>query len=642
MEEEKKNPFSASGSGGGENDLMKKLMAQIYFDVPALLRLLKRNLLVFLGVFLMVFVASHLAISTLARRSMKSWSGTAKLFHQSRSDRVPSFYKQLDSKSIAELVGTNAVLSRAAEKLNMPPYMASRLGPQVKIENAKNKNNIILITASYSNPKTAAELANAIAENGVSEYVELQNGTIKSILQERRRRKAQLSSELTTLENSRNRYLSRTSGFPPDEELRRLRMQISEKMTQIDSDRTLLNAYNIKIAQAKEALGKVDREILFMRKSFRGDLSELETMRRTLSHLKQLYTPENPRVKTLTDEIDAKAAAIRLAESEKKEGSAADEIVYSVNKVFTTLEETIATNAVEAAALQKNLELNQREVDRLRTVVVKLAEDMAVYRELDREISSASEAITQLDKSINDMDFLLNSAVPDLSIMERAVPPKSPNLRGVKIFAFAIALFVTGLLVFLLLLYEILFGKLRRSKEMAYVGKLDDIGEVVLPELEDEGAGRGELAVLNTFHALRPRVGDAYTILLTGSFEIGEMDSLLGGWMTQFGMNGQRVFRLRCLPLSLRDKSPADHAVGPQNEADDMLISVEKNGNRGYFYYGDPQMLAPAECDLLKADLAVLRKFYDVVLVVHSVRTWNVAIQFASIMDYFILALEEG
>ena len=125
------------------------------YDWRVFLMRLKRRLWFFLLVIVAVAIALFFVLRTVQRKSMRCWESQARLFHQIRSDRVPSFYKQMDTRVIAEFASSAIHFQEVAKRLNLAPPEAAKLTSLVTVEVNRNKPNVIAIRANYNNPHLA-------------------------------------------------------------------------------------------------------------------------------------------------------------------------------------------------------------------------------------------------------------------------------------------------------------------------------------------------------------------------------------------------------------------------------------------------------------------------------------------------------
>ncbi len=642
-----------------ETDLLKKI------DFRTLLLELRYRIPVLLLIFIVVLTAAGITSRFLRRNSMKNWTAMSKVFHQTRSDRVPTFYKQLDTKSVMELLSTSGTMQRAAQKLNMGNRTIPMIRRQVKISIDKNKPDIITLTADYKTPKMAADLANAVAEAGVEEYIELQNGTLKGMLTERKRRKTQLLNEVESLEAELSKYISSSSAFAPDEELNRVRTIIADRLLKLEDARAKEAELNVKVEELDKNLKTIDKEIRYMHKIHGGDDSELDRMRKDLAKMEQNYTEKNPRIIRMRSELAQREHLVRNKEQSP------DEIIYSANQVYLSLQELLMKTKLEQKVVRQNRMDYQKQLDENRKYAATIVERMGSYKELTRRLESAKNSLKQLEVSINDLDFLLNSTIPDLSVLELAVPPMSANRSNLSLVSLFLAILATAGTAILFLLYAYAAGPVKSGKELQILLDRNTIGEIPSTEADEKKSGRikrllpgfirqffnmnmlfpvqkvsvqeEQAAILDSFNRLRGALGEnGRKIFLYRFSDQDSCEAILTCWLEHFGVQGLKVFRLKCAPLAQKEEQTTLRR-NRHSELDDQLICVEKYANRGFFYYHDDLFLAPAECDLLKEDLTLLEKHYDLVFI-ERIEPGNdpgqTFLQIATLSDYTVVLAE--
>lgn len=605
-------------------------------DFRVLLFLFRARLLWFLLAFVIITLLSWGTVKLITRNSMNNWSGISKLFHQTRSDKVPSFYKQLDTKSIAELVGTQSTMRRAVTKFSGTDKASGDVLGPVTVEVMKDKNNIIQITANYNSPKKAAAIANAIAEAGVEEYVEFQNATLKTMLTERRRRRSQLLNELESMEQEISKYVSRKTSMTPDEELNHARKQLADELLILDNMKMKCSELTIKRDELKKNLGVVDREIRYMHKIHGGNTAELERMKKDLVRLEEKYTDKNPRVKFAREEL-----AQRESMMKDKEQSP-DEIIYSANQVYLSLQETLLRTEIDLKATTKNLQDYESKIAERQKTTMNLVESLSAYNALSRKIASTKITIQQLEVSINDLDFLLNSSVPDLAVLELASPPKKPNMSKVLILAFFLAFLLSGGIVAVYLGYDIFFGRIKSEKDFAFVTGWENLGEIPLScaKVKPEEV---QAEIMSSFNKLRTILNGKKKIFICELENAGSSNNTLAEWIEYFGVNGYRVFRLKVLPQAMKEEFHVpNEKKTAEGSIDNDLICIEKFANKGFFYHTDRLFLAPAECDLLNVDLELLGSHYDLILLEFPPlqSPQQIFVQLLDLSDYSIVFAE--
>ncbi|HQL08336.1 MAG TPA: hypothetical protein PLE35_01965, partial [Lentisphaeria bacterium] len=284
-------------------------------------------------------------------------------------------------------------------------------------------------------------------------------------------------------------------------------------------------------------------------------------------------------------------------------------------------------------------------LDELRKVV-KLQQDMSAgYQEVQRKMMSITQSITQLDGTINDMELLLNSAVPDLSILDTASVPRAPSINTKKtmVLSLAGASFMLFFLMAMLIAHEVILGTIKSPRDFHYVSDMDELG--MLPVDSEVGAYVLDAALHNVFIQMRQRFGEGRRIFLCQMSPNPMINQLRASWNMNFGTNGLQVFWLKCLSMSAREEQKERTGQGKERIPDEGMVAIEKFGNHGYFYCENPLVLTPAEWELLNADLTELEKQYGVVVIEREMPKMSAGVlseQFCRMVDYTVVLATFG
>lgn len=611
-------------------------------DWRVIFLLLKRWSLVLLAVLVVITAGTLTFLKRKSLHSMRRWQAEVKLFHQIRSERVPSFYKQIDTKVIAEIIGNGTQLRKVAERLQLPASEVAALGGLIEVELVKNRPSVITVRASYSDAKMSAALANAVADEGLNAYIELQNGTLQGMLMERRQRRIRLQDSLYELEKTLANFSVPGSLLRPDKEMDRLSTEITALMMQLAVDETEVVRLGVVIEETKTAMAGVDKEVKMLSRIYGNDDTEIARLQGRLVSMMQQYTENNPQVRVLRDEIEGKR---KLFEESANKEKASDEIVYTINSVYTTLEQRLLQAQIDRIALTKRVEVQTSRLDGLRKVMT-LQQDMAAgFQEVQRKMNSITTGITQLDGTINDMELLLNSAVPDLSILDTASAPRAPSVQTKKIVALAggAGFFTVILLMVMLIGHEVIFGTVKSSRDFHYVCDMDELG--MLPEGSEVGPYVLDAALHNVFIQMRMRFGEGRRIFLCQMSPNPMINQLRASWNVNFGTNGLQVFWLKCLSITAREELHEKTGAGKDRAPDEGMVAIDKYGNHGYFYCENPLVLTPAEWELLNADLVELEKNFGVVVIERDMPKMAAGVlseQFCRMVDYTVVLATFG
>jgi len=578
------------------------------YDWRVFLLRVKRRLWFFLLVAVVISAALFVALRTIQRKAMRCWQSQARLFHQIRSDRVPSFYKQMDTKVIAEFASSAMHLQEVAKRLNLAPAQAVELASLVTVEMHKNKSNIIVIRANYNNPHLAAEVANLRVDVVLAAYIEMQNSTLRGMLDQRQQRRLRLEARLTELEASKILLTSSDTFFNPEQELNRLSSEIVQVMGEIEAGRTEIVQLQAVIAEAERLMSTVPAEVPYLRRIRTTDTSALDSMQSTLDAMRLKFTDSNPRVIALASELAS--ARQKMAETVSDEIKP-DEVVYTLNHVRTVLEENKNKAEVQLAGLLKVNEFKAKRVGDLQKLVPEHLKTLGSYLENQRNIETLRTTLNQLDLTINDMEMLLNSAVPDLSVLEYAAPSTCPtgNLSGLATASVGTGCLAAGLLLALFFGWDFAFGRLRSPKNFNLGGNVNFLG--MFPARGVVDAKETEASLQRVFMNMRSYLGQGRVIFLAELSPNAMKQEVRVNWNQNFGINGIQAF---WLSFSASTKSTKEYLKSPTpqpSELDDALIAIEKRGNHGVFHCSNSLVLSQAELDLLSADLKTLEPHFS-------------------------------
>ena len=149
-------------------------------------------------------------------------------------------------------------------------------------------------------------------------------------------------------------------------------------------------------------------------------------------------------------------------------------------------------------------------------------------------------------------------------------------------------------------------------------------------------------AMLASFNSMTAALGEKKKLFACELDETDCAGKTLGYWLEHFGVNGIKTFRLKIVPAKLRENFQFPIAKGTQQRApyEDELICIEKFANRGMFLHSDDLFLAPAECNLLQADLSLLENHYDLIILELAepcLNSGQLFAQVSGIADYTVL-----
>lgn len=560
--------------------------------------------------------------------SETAWSANAKIFHQTRSDKIPTFYKPMETSSIMQFITSQNVFGRVAEMMKNSNYVFARsMLNNCEVTVGKGRQNIITVSASASTPEAAAAIANAVAEEGVSEYIRRQNNSIRVMIDEREKQKADISRELVVITERKKQYHSPETGFSPAVELEKLYQEITVLTTKAGEVRMKLSEIEIRFKEVEVLLSVTDKDIPFETTQDNTKGVTLDGKKAELSSLQRRYTDENPKVKILKEEI----AEIEEKLSRGEMKSTDSKVVYRKNVLYSELETQKMHLGIDRIAVTAALESYDSEVAKKRAQITNLLEINEKYSDLVRRENMLLEKAAKLDDGISDLEFLISSAVPDIYVFEHAMVPRSPNLRKMQAKVAIFSLLSTLLVAVGFAAVRI--GKMRMldSSEFASVLGVRDLGEIPssaeVPETMYSSA-------ISAFQQLTSEDFLEHKNLVSINFGSVDYEKNMTEIIGVCAVRGLNIFRLKCVPATSQDSN--DTLIPEEDdEIAQGLISVSKHLNNGMFVYRNEYSLDTAETDLLKFDLSVLNRNYDIVIIesVGKSENYRALVQLSAVVD---------
>jgi len=603
MEEYKKNQMAAQWADDDDNPLAKLDLRVIYLDMTKRLWYIA---IIFVCVAVVAFVVSKHMFS----KSMKRWNASAQLYHQMMSEKIPTFYKQVNTRVIMELARGNGVFNKAVDKLKLPGNQAAVIRNQVAIEIPRNQPNIIYIRATFNNAKIVSDLVNAMADATLEAYIEMQNGTLKNIVEDRQKRRLALMGQLATLDNSLASYAATDSYLMPDKDLERLSDEIVLTMNEISRSEVEITKLTKKITDMSQVLAGMPENYIEEKQTKPPEYSLTED-NTALALLAQRYTPAHPLFKRKDEEVKAHRKVI---EEELKKFQPASEKFIKRNGTREDLFYIDIMNKLELESLKVALLHHHKQLDDLRSKVAARQSTSTAYNETVRNIESLKRNIAALEVTINDNESLLNTAVPDLSILNYSTVPKFPKSmrKYMMLITGASASASAGGIALLAMLYGIVFGTLKCPKDFQLGPNISCLG--MIPKKDEVTVKEFSATLHQAYHRLQAMRGEKQRLFLAELSLTQMTDTVKKQWIENFGTNGINVFVLKCFPMDAKT-NVAPMTSPKAQEIDNSLLYVEKHGSHGIFFSENPLVLNNTELELLMSDLKQLENAYDLIII---------------------------
>ena len=351
------------------------------------------------------------------------------------------------------------------------------------------------------------------------------------------------------------------------------------------------------------------RELIANEKTLRELTAKLKRLQQDIEQASNLYTEHNPKLKALVSHRQELHAGLRryLGGKEnvgEEDFSRFDEIVGLVSALKT---------------VQKDLD-NRRGAARKVDQKFKAASDryehlckiMPQLQEINRQCAILEDSLKKLDASVSDIDSLVPLIKDDMRLGEPSssaygASPLSAKKLFICIFS---AISLTLLIVSLVALSEVWLGNVTGENELKIFTDLGYLGKLPNAEGMFESKHQEETAFNAICHSFRASETEHH-VVLAGALPGGKLiHSLFESFEWAYAMAGKRTLAI--------DMVSADDFDYEANTAADTGI-VAYSGGKGFLPVASSHYLSPAELMLLKQDLDILRKSYDLIFIRHFV-----------------------
>ena len=516
-------------------------------------------------------------------------SQTNLAFYPKKSGSIRS----MDEEQVLRLLTRRTVIAKVSEALGLGMSGVGALSGMFEVFQDYRNRNFFAVKAYAATEAEAILRVNAFADAAIAEYRAFRLEDLRGWRESVDRRKAEISNEERKIESEENALNKELGVVRPVEEVSRLMNQLAEKRTQLGDVALRLGEAESLVKGLKEQLDGVDTGILDEADAVKKFADKLAEDEEQIEKLSRIYTEENPRLKNYIDD--------RRAVQAKYDAFLAK---YGVKKGHPINLARLDVLATQARTAQRDLEryTTQRaailsEIDRCNERIATLSTVLPRYAGLKNRrdgLQSARQTIEETDASVK---YLEASVKTELYQLEQAMVASKKETFSKKklIVIFGGGAAIGGLTLFLAVLLDLVFGKIRSRAELesavdvtmlGVLGENGDAPEDVFLRFNEALAGKKTLFLL-------PLSG----VTLEKSFR--ETLSL------QCSMAGQRTLFLE---VRSADRCPDDPRAT-------TFTAVSYNGDHGVMPVVDTRRLSVSETALLEADLKMLQSDFDLVMV---------------------------
>ncbi len=507
----------------------------------------------------------------------------------------------LGDKQLMTILERPSLKRKVHELVDMEPMERMCLTVDLKIDQSRRQSNLFTLTAASKTRKGAYAKVNAYADILIDEYVEYRSKDLETWRQSLEARRKEQMDKISDIDAEEAAFKTTTGALSPKESLLALNMLVSDQRKNASALGVEAANEELKKRKQEEIVGNSGAAVIANAQAIRKRVDAIAAIDSELVQLREKYTDINPKVAGKVQERGERMA--ELEEFLKSKG-VEDLDIDKVDKIEKAAGELAECITRLEAIQQKRAALAQEIADNEKRAA-ELAKIVMDYERIEVRRTDLTTAVRDIDDQLSGISYAIGSLRNDLRQIERSDGADDNGPFGIKKVVLAVggAFVVASGLLFLIVVVELLFGKVRDGREIAVYDGISFLGSLpksgTMPE--DEAREAMGVVALKTLLAAK----DAKTIFvcrLPGTERNVAFAEAVDFTAT---MSGARSFLLDIVSQS--DFTPPEGA--------EEMIGVVRSGQHGWFPVANRFALAPAELQMLKADIAALGESFDNVFI---------------------------
>ena len=554
--------------------------------------------LLFVAVFCVLALSFSSYLWLRGSKSVKRYEATTRLmFAPKKISRIDP----LGDKQLMTILERPSLKRQVSEHVDMDDVERMCLTTDMKIEQGKRQGNLFILSSASKTRKGAFAKVNAYADILIDEYVAFRSKDLENWRHSLEARRKTLVDKLSDVEAEESAFKAKSGALTPNEALVALNTLISDQRR---NDSALgVDAANEEIKRRKlqSSVGHRGQVVMENSQAIRRRVDSIAAIDAELMTLREKYTDINPRVSGKVQERADRVAELNaFLKSKGAEGLDLEQIDNIEKSARELMECTTRLEAIgeKRAALRREIADNEKRA-------MSLAASVMDFERIETRRTDIMALIHELDEQLGGISYAVGSLRNDLRQIERTGGADDQGPFGAKkaVMAVGAAAVLSGGLLFLIVILEFVFGKVRAGSEIAayhgieYLGSLPDEGAMP-PEEERESLGVVALKMLLASKDSKT----VFAFRLPGS-ELNH--AFVKAVDYTVAMSGASCF--------LIDIVSQENFVPPKGCEE--MIGVIRCGEHGWFPAANRFALAPTELEMLKADIATLGESFENIFV---------------------------
>ena len=548
----------------------------------------------FVVVFAVLMSAFSFYLWMRGSKSVKRYEATTRLmFSPKKIARIDN----LSDKQMMTILERPSLKRRVLDYVDMDEMESMCLTVDMKIEQSRRQGNLFTLTAASKTRKGAYAKVNAYADILIDEYVAYRSKDLEAWRKSLEIRRKEQMDKIADIDAEEAAFKTTTGALSPKESLLALNMLVSDQRKNDSALGVDIANEELKKRKNEEIVGKNGAAVAANAQAIRKRADAISAIDSELAQLREKYTELNPKVAGRVQDRNEKVA--ELEEFLKSKGVEGLDI-EKIDKIEKAAGELADCETRLEAIHQKRAALGQEIADNEKRAA-ELAKIVMDYERIEVRRADLTAAVRDIDDQLSGISYAIGSLRNDLRQIERSDGAGDNGPLGMKKVVIAVggAFVFAGGMLFLIVVAELLFGKVRDGREIAVYDGISFLGSLpksgVMPE--DEAREAMGVVALKTLLAAK----DAKTIFAC-RLPWAEPNAAFAEVMDFTAtMSGASSFLLDI--VSHTDFTPPEGA--------EEMVGVVRSGQRGWFPAANRFALAPTELQMLKADIATLGESFD-------------------------------
>ncbi|MBP5285151.1 MAG: hypothetical protein ILO34_03470, partial [Kiritimatiellae bacterium] len=447
------------------------------------------------ALFVVVFVAFASAFSAYlwlrGSKSVKRYEASTRLMF---SPKKISRIDPLGDKQLMTILERPSLKRKVSEFVDMDESERMCLVADMTIEQGRRQGNLLILTAASKTRKGAFAKVNAYADILIEEYVSYRSKDLYNWRQSLEERRRDLLEKLSDIEAEESAFKSGTGALTPSEALVALNTLISDQRR---NDSALgVDAANEEIKKRKleASVGENGPAVMANAAAIRRRVDAITAIDLELVTLREKYTDINPRVAGKVQErADRVAELDEFLKSKGAEGIDLEQIDQMEKAAGELADCATRLEAIteKRAALRREIADNEKRAASLSSVVME-------YDRIETRREDVKTLMHELDGQLDGISYALGSLRNDLRQIERTAGADDHGPFGAKKAVFAVggAFFISGAMLFAIVVFELMFGKVRGGREVAAYDGIEFLGSLPAAGAMEPGEAREAMGVV--------------------------------------------------------------------------------------------------------------------------------------------------